>query len=111
MGRYSRYLSISTVTHTEMPRMPFGIKPWRRRRRDQLRCRRALTTAAVAPPLDHPPVGAHLNLQLLAVLTAVRAILVAAGRAAAPLRLNVVCFDRHRQVSMLAPAMTWCPRC
>ena len=25
VGRYSRYLSISTVTHTEMPRMPFGI--------------------------------------------------------------------------------------
>ena len=55
------------------------------------------------------PVGAHLDLQLLAVLTAVRAILVAAGRATAPLRLNVVCFDLHRQVCMLAPAMAWCP--
>ena len=84
-------------------------QPRRRRRRDQPRCRRALTTAAVAPPLDHPPVGAHLNLQLLAVLTAARAILVAAGRAAAPVRLNVVCFDLHRQVCMLAPAMACRP--
>ena len=79
------------------------------RRREQPRCRRALATAAVAPPLDHPPVGAHLDLQLLAVLTAVRAILVAAGRAAAPLRLNVVCFDLHRQVCVPAPAMACRP--
>ena len=35
--------------------------------------------------------------------------LVATCRAAAPLRVNVVCFDLHRQVSMLAPAMAWCP--
>ena len=28
---------------------------------------------------------------------------------APPLRLNVVCFDLHRQVSMLAPAMACCP--
>ena len=89
--------------------MPFGISRGGAGAVISRGAARALTTAAVAPPLDHPPVGAHLDLQLLAVLTAVRAILVAAGRAAAPLRVNVVCFDLHRQVSMLAPAMACCP--
>ena len=83
-------------------------QPGRRRRRDQPRCRRALTTAAIAPPLDHPPVGAHLDLQLLAVLTVVRVILVPACRAAAPLRINLVCFHLHRQVCVPAPAMARC---
>ena len=89
--------------------MPFGISRDGAGAVSSRRRRRALATAPVAPPLDHPPVGAHLDLQLLAVLTAVRAILVATCRAAAPLRLNVVCFDLHRQVCMLAPAMAWCP--
>ena len=38
-----------------------------------------------------------------------RVILVAAGRAAAPLRVNLVCFHLHRQVCMLAPAMALSP--
>ena len=84
-------------------------QPRHSRRRAQRRGRHALAAAAVAPALDHPPIGAHLDLQLLGVLTAVRAILVATCGAAAPVRVNVVCFDLHRQVWVLAPAMAWCP--
>ena len=84
-------------------------QPRHRWRCAQRRGRRALAAAAVAPALDHPPVGAHLDLQLLGVLAAVRAILGAACGAAAPVRIDVVCFDLRRQVFVLAPAMACGP--
>ena len=84
-------------------------QPCRRRRRAQPRRSLALATAPLALALDHPSVGAHLDLHLLGVLTAMRVILVPACRAAAPLRVNLVCFHLHRQVCMLAPAMALSP--
>ena len=59
VGRYSRYLSISTVTHSEMPRDALRNQPRHHRRRAQRRGHHALAAAPVAAALDHPPIGAH----------------------------------------------------
>ena len=99
--------------HSEMPRMPFGIS---RGTTGAVLSVGATTHWQPAPGsggLDHPPIARAPQSPTCSQSSLPCARYSAPHAnfsAAAPLQVNVVCFDLHRQVCVLAPpAMAWCP--